>query len=415
MGAANGPAPILRGWLAVVALCFLAVVIGYTDRVNISVAAIAMRSELGWTQTTKGVVLAAFFAGYLSCMALSGWLATRFGGRWLLLVAVTAWSAFTFATPWAARESLGTLLAVRVGMGVGESAMFPACYELLGRHVSAGHRTRAVAMVLSGIAIGTVCGLVSCGWIVAHLGWPMAFHLFGALGIAWIIAWVTTTARLDSGRTLAASQVRALGPSVPWRIIFSSTAVRALFVTHFCSNWALYFFLAWLPTYFVDVRGLSLALAGVFAAGPWLVMALATNVAGWYADRTVRRGRPLVKVRKTLQSIGLFVPAVSLLVLLGPISTPVSLGLVALAVGALGCTWAGCSANAIDLAPRHSAAIMGVSNTFATVPGVVGVSLTGWIVQTTGTFQAAFVLTAVLCVIGAIVYVLYASGDPIID
>lgn len=39
------------------AMCFLAMFIAYTDRVNISVASVAMREQFGWTQTVKGIVL----------------------------------------------------------------------------------------------------------------------------------------------------------------------------------------------------------------------------------------------------------------------------------------------------------------------------------------------------------------------
>jgi hypothetical protein len=49
-----------RGWgqrHAVLAMCFLAMFIAYTGRVNISVASVAMREQFGWTQTVKGLVL----------------------------------------------------------------------------------------------------------------------------------------------------------------------------------------------------------------------------------------------------------------------------------------------------------------------------------------------------------------------
>jgi hypothetical protein len=39
--------------------------IAYTDRVNISVASVAMREQLGWTQTVKGIVPSSFFIGYM--------------------------------------------------------------------------------------------------------------------------------------------------------------------------------------------------------------------------------------------------------------------------------------------------------------------------------------------------------------
>ena len=87
----------------VILLTFFAQVIGYTDRVNISIAAIAMQEDLGWTDATKGIVLSSFFVGYLFCMIIGGWLSNRYGGKIVLGVAVVLWSGFTMLTPLAAK------------------------------------------------------------------------------------------------------------------------------------------------------------------------------------------------------------------------------------------------------------------------------------------------------------------------
>src|SRR5262245_12255645 len=73
---------------AVVALCFLAVFICYMDRVNISVAVLAMQKDFGWSETTKGLVLSSFFIGYIFFQVPSGYVASRFGGARLLGLAV---------------------------------------------------------------------------------------------------------------------------------------------------------------------------------------------------------------------------------------------------------------------------------------------------------------------------------------
>ena len=124
-----------RGWgrrHTVMLLCFLALFIAYTDRVNISVAAVAMREQLGWTQTTKGLVLSAFFIGYMLFMIASGWLASRYGGKRVLAAAVVIWSVFTLLTPWAAIHSIAVLVAVRIGLGIGEAAVAPATLSSSG-------------------------------------------------------------------------------------------------------------------------------------------------------------------------------------------------------------------------------------------------------------------------------------------
>lgn len=43
--------------LTLLLLCFLAAFVCYIDRVNISVAAIAMQERFGWSETTTGLVL----------------------------------------------------------------------------------------------------------------------------------------------------------------------------------------------------------------------------------------------------------------------------------------------------------------------------------------------------------------------
>jgi MFS family permease len=68
----------------VVGLCSLAAFVCYIDRVNISVAALAMQERLGWSTITKGWVLSSFFAGYLAFQMPGGWLANRLGnGCWV--------------------------------------------------------------------------------------------------------------------------------------------------------------------------------------------------------------------------------------------------------------------------------------------------------------------------------------------
>ncbi len=407
-----------------IALCVLAVIIGYTDRVNISVASVAMRAEFGWTQTTKGFVLSAFFVGYISFLYVGGWLSTRFGGKRVLAVAVTTWSICTLLTPLAAAESLPLLIAVRIAMGVGEAAIFPATYELFGRWVPAAERTGAVAALFSGISIGTVVGLAATAWITARYGWPMAFYGFGVLGLVWVAVWLVsvsndhaTDVRLSPDERhlieQACSGGNASGP-IPWRQVLAEPAVRAVIITHFCTTWSLYMFLTWLPSYLSDVQGLTVAKSGFFSAAPWIAMCVMTYLAAAISGVMIRRGVSLTTARKVMQAVGLLGSA-ALLVLTSHVHTPsMALGLLCGAAGALGFAWSGYAPNLIDLAPRHSAMLGALSNTVATIPGIVAVSITGWLVDVTGTYTAAFVLTGAVGAIGALVFVRFGSTRAVI-
>ncbi len=408
-----------------IALCVLAVIIGYTDRVNMSVASVVMRAELGWSQTVKGFVLSAFFVGYISFLIVGGWLSTRFGGKRVLGVAVLSWSFFTLLTPLAASQSLPLLIAVRIAMGIAEAAIFPATYELFGRWVPADERTGAVAALFSGISIGTVVGLAATGWITARYGWPLSFYSFGILGLVWAVVWFASVRNDHAADSRMTAGERALiekispgaerpGP-LPWRRVLAQPAVRAVVITHFCTTWCLYMFLTWLPSYLSDVQGVTVANSGLFSAAPWIAMCITTYIAAAASGALLRRGVSLTNTRKLMQAVGLLGSA-SLLVLIGQVHTPtMAVALLCGAAGALGFAWSGYAPNLIDLVPRHSSLLGAFSNTIATVPGIIAVSITGWLVDVTGTYTAAFVLTAAVGLIGALVFVRFGSARAIIE
>ena len=280
VAASAPPAGIPKRYI-LVALCFLATFICYIDRVNISVAIIPMAEEYGWSGTTKGLVLSSFFIGYMAAMIPSGWLANRIGGKLLLGLALIGWSLFTVLTPLAAGISLTVLIITRIAMGLGEAATFPAIYNLFARWLPPTERTRAVAVTLTGIALGTIFARSTTGWLVANHGWRSAFYVFGIVGVLFALAWFALVRARPSGHPTISPAERALlapvetdtgdqGEPVPWRRLLSHSAVWALVVNHFCANWSLYLMLAWLPSYFRDAQHLSIGGSGMFAVGPWV-------------------------------------------------------------------------------------------------------------------------------------------------
>ena len=409
----------------IVALTFFASLISYTDRVNISVAAVTMKEQFGWSQTEKGFVLSSFYIGYMVFLLASGWLATRFGGKRVLGFAVLAWSVFTLLTPFAAGVSMVVLIATRIAMGIGEAGMYPASYEMFGRWVPYNERARAVSRLLSGIPIGTVLGLLATGWIVSRYGWPMAFYTFGAIGLLWVVAWFRQVRNDPAADSRVTTEERALLPAavpqtrsigeVPWRRLLLRVPTLAIVVAHFATTWCLYVLLSWLPSYFRDVQHLSIANAGLFSAAPWVAMFAVTMIAGSVSDRMIEHGWSVTSTRKVMQCTGLLVSAAFLLAMRDVHSPTVALAMLCGATGALGCTWCGYAPSLIDVAPRFSALLGGFSNTVATIPGIVGVAVTGWLVDVTGTYSVAFVLTAILSTAGALVFGVCFNARPLVE
>jgi ACS family sodium-dependent inorganic phosphate cotransporter len=409
----------------VVGMCFLAAFICYIDRVNISVAAIAMQDEFGWSETTKGFVLSSFFIGYILTQAVAGWLANRFGCKLVLGFAVLWWSVFTILTPFAAAASFPLLIAARIALGLGEAATFPGTYGMLGKWVPAAERARSIAFLMSGIPIGTLFALVTTGWIVTKYGWPAAFYAFGVVGIFWAAAWYAFVHETpDDHPHISAAERELIGGGVtgraargpvPWGRFLRTPAFWALIVNHFCSNWVLYVFLAWLPSYFRDAQGLSITGAGLYSAAPWLSMFVMTNVSAWIADSLFKRGVSTTAVRKLMQSIGLLGASLFLLLVRDVDSPVIAVAYMSAALGLASFTIPGFGTNHLDIAPRYADVLVGITNTFETIPGIVGVALTGWLVDQTGSYNSVFLLVAITNIIGVVVWLAFASGRKLID
>jgi len=392
-----------------VTMCFAAVFVCYIDRVNISVAVLAMQESLRWSETVKGLVLSSFFLGYLIFQIPSGYLANRFGGRRVLGSAVWWWSLCTVLTPAAALWSLPALIAIRIAMGLGEAAMFPSAYSLFSRAVPQAERTRSVSLLMSGIPLGTLFGLSAAGWIVSRYDWPAVFYIFGGLGVVWAVLWFALTDEDPVNPT------QSHATAIPWKRLLDKPAVWALIVNHFCSNWTLYLLLAWLPSYFRNALHLSITSAGLFSAAPWLTMLVMINVAAWIADALIRRGVSLTAVRKIMQVAGLMGSAAFLFLAKDATDPTSALVLMCGALGALALTWSGFMPNHLDIAPRYAGVLMGITNTAGTIPGMVGVAVTGWLVDTSGTYASAFMLAAAVSVFGALVWLAFGTGKRVLE
>jgi ACS family sodium-dependent inorganic phosphate cotransporter len=298
----------------VVFLTFLSVFVCYIDRVNISVAIIPMAEDLGWSLQTQGTVLSSFFVGYLLLQVVGGRLADRFGGKVVLGTGVLLWSLFTLLTPPAAWVGLTMLLVIRVAMGMGEAVTFPSIFSLYSKWIPLNERSRVVGFTNSGIPLGTVFALVVTPIIVAAWGWEWAFYTFGLVGVIWFGLWrvnVTATpqkhSRLASGEleeieagTIVSEQMDA----PKWTEFLKSGPVWAIIIAHFCNNWSLYVLLSWLPTFVNKGLGVDYASVGWVTMIPHIASFLFLNIAGNIADRLIRSGMDVGKVRKLMQTIG---------------------------------------------------------------------------------------------------------------
>lgn len=416
-----------QGWPArykIVALAAAAVFICYMDRVIISIAIIPMSAEFGWSPEEQGRVLSSFFVGYLLTQVAGGWLSGRYGGKIVLGSGVIFWSLFTMLAPVAAAGGLTALLVSRVLMGVGEGITFPSIYSMFGRWVPETERSRAIGILFSTIPLGSVFALLATPWIVTHYGWEMGFYAFGALGFIWWIFWqLNAAASPEQHPSITQEELKLIQGEeavsgerpTPIRRLLKSPAVWAVIIGHFCANWGSYVLLAWMPTYINKGLGVDFASVGIFTMIPALFSFLALNAGGWLADYLIRRGHNKTHVRKAMQAIG-FGGSAAVLAVVGYVeSVPLAIALMSLGNIFGGAMAGGFGVNHLDLAPRGAGVIMGLSNTAGTLPGIIGVYLSGLILQATDSWALVFQTASGVLIFGMVFYLVFASAEKQFD
>ncbi len=410
----------------VVLLAAVAVFICYMDRVIISVAIIPMAADFDWSPEQQGRVLSSFFVGYLLTQVAGGWLAERYGSKIVLGFGVVFWSLFTLLTPIAAAGGMVALLVTRVLMGVGEGVTFPSIYSLFGRWIPLAERSRAIGMLFSLIPLGSVFALLATPWIVARFGWEAAFYAFGSIGFVWLIFWQRSAAPVPEEHPRMTPEELALirGPEADetadaqppsMLVLLRTPAVWAIIVCHFCANWGGYVLLAWMPTYINKGLGVDFASVGIFTMIPSVFAFLALNAGGWTADRMIRAGMDVSRVRKIMQTVG-FGGLALILAFVGYVqSVPLAIAMMSLGNIFGGAMAGGFGVNHLDIAPRSAGVIMGLSNTAGTIPGIIGVYVSGLILEATGSWALVFQTAAGVYVFGLVFYLIFASSRKLFD
>ena len=378
-------------------LLSIGVFINYVDRGNLATAAPVIQSELHLNARKLGLLLSAFYYGYVAMMVPVGWLAERYGAKVVLGAGALVWSAATLMTGFT--SSFGGLMLLRLLLGIGESAAFPCSSKLLAQSFGVARLGIANGVLSFGYLLGPAVGTLVGGLLLARFGWRAVFTLFGACSLAWLLPWsrVIVAPRTEPG----------IGDPPPpcFPAILRQRALWGAALGLFAGNYGFYFILAWLPFYLVKTRGFSLDAMAWTASWAYLLNAVSALLMGWLTDRWVRAGYSPTRVYKGVMAtftLGGIACMIGMVVL----PTTASIGSLCL-YEAL----AGLSSPAIFAVPQilagpdGAARWVGVQNMVGGLAGLVAPVITGLVIDWTGHFGAAFGVAAALQIVSFIGWV----------
>ncbi len=273
----------------------------YIERTVMSVAMPYIAKDYHLTPTNTGVVLGVFYAGYAISQVPGGLLADLFGIRIIATISILWRAVFVALT--AAAGNLTQLLGVRVLFGLGDG-MFPACaFKTVAVWFPKRERTRANALMLAVMPLGTALAPLLMIPIVSHWGWRAAFYSLLIPGAATaLLFWLFVKDRVphrdldptDDPQTIAERADETTGGKLTraevTHILLRPDVLKYFFAV-LAYDTAYWGYWSWLPTYLVNARGFSLAQMGVAAALPSFGGVAGCLVGGWVSDKYFIRNR----------------------------------------------------------------------------------------------------------------------------
>jgi ACS family D-galactonate transporter-like MFS transporter len=389
-----------KRWI-IVGLLSLGAIIAFVSRTNIS-AALAYKPFVEHFQLSdidRGTLSSAFFWSYAALQIPVGWLVDRYGVKIPYAISFVIWCLASAAT--GLTRSVSELTALRVLTGAGEAIVTPASFRWMRQNFSENESGLAVGIYMLGTKVGPAIGAPIAVWLISLYDWHLMFTIIGLAGLIWLIPWMLLV-RNDRPKAVRGN-VAKQAAGVPFRNIMASPVVWGTIIINFCYNYFVFYCMTWMPAYFVEQRHVSLTKMGLFSFFSFAGIAIVALLAGWVADLIIKRGGDAVFVRKAFIISGF---AIACTELIGAQSSSVEAALF----------WAVVSLSGLGLATANHLAlcrmtlipapavglVTGVQNTSTSLAGIVGPLLSGWLLQTTGGYQAPMMAIFFFLVLGGL-------------
>src|SRR6266545_2770420 len=274
-----------RRW-TIVWLLFTASLINYFDRQTLSYALPILAKDFHLDSVQQGLLSSAFFWSYALMQIPIGLCADRFNLRWLYAGAFALWSLAQGLTGFAG--SVAMLLGCRMLLGIGESIYLVGGTKVVSLLFPLSQRGLPCGLFDAGTRTGLVLEGLTIGWLLQTFGWRSTFTFVGFAALIWLLPWFLATPAQMRDTSAGAER-----PRLTWgqfAALLRNRDLLGVLLGFFCFDYYWYFLITWLPSYFVDVRRVTILEAGIRASLPFLVFGVCQPLGGWIADRLIRQG-----------------------------------------------------------------------------------------------------------------------------
>jgi len=399
------------------ALIFFAVTINYLDRSLFAQLVPFFENELKLGPTDLALINVSFTLPYGFAMVFIGRWIDRVGIRKGLAGSYLLWNIASIGH--AAVQSLGGFMGARFALGLGESGMYPSGVKTVTEWFPVKERSTATGIFNAGANMGAIAAPLLGVWLANTVGWRACFMLTGALGLIWLVFWNTAYRPPREHPRVEAEELALIegDPEEPsdkigYAELFGMKPIYALAIAKALSDAPWWFYLFWLPKFFVDGFHVSKTVMSFALAFVYIVADVGSIAGGWLSSRLIAGGKPVGTARKTAMLVCAL--AVTPVIAVGYLSdTTVWVGLpgvywaailLAIAAGA----HQGWSSNLFtvisDTVPKPAIAMaVGAINGFAMIGTSAMQFFVGRAVAVTSSYQLPFMVAGTLYLVALLI------------
>jgi len=396
--------------------------LNYIDRATLAIANPLIRRDLGLSIADMGLLLSAFLWAYAFFQLPGGVLVDRVGPRRLLTAGLVVWSVAQAAAGFVG--SFWQFSIARVFLGLGEAPMFSSCVRVVRDWFSPRQRGLGMGICNTTSSLGPCIAPPILTFLMLEFGWRWMFALMGIVGVVIAAIWFAvfrdardTPLTAEETAFLTEGEEPSTGAQVTfkeWGGLFRFRTTWGLILGFFGIVYMTWLFQGWLPGYLEIQRHMSIRATGLVASIPFFFGVVGSVGFGWVTDRLMAAGFSPVNSRKLPIVCGLIGMAVFTYIAAETSSNVIAVACISAAVfcngGSSGMSWSLASV----AAPANCTASLGSMMNFGGyIGGALAPTITGFIVQATGSFEDALILGAVIALIGAASYILIVRQAPI--
>ncbi|KAL1509440.1 hypothetical protein ABEB36_004177 [Hypothenemus hampei] len=366
-----------------------------------------------WNEHVQGLILGAYFYGYLFGCLPAGTMAEWIGPVWTIQTSNIITIILNSACVWLVAIHWGALFAARFVIGICGALVYPSIQCLVSRWAPPEERNIFIACLMGG-ALGTCMTWIIVGAVTKYYQWSWGFHVMTLQMLIFCIVfgivtfdspelhkWITEK-ELNYIKVSQEGKVSTKKAVPPYKAIFKSFPFWSLSILHFGNMWGLYVQLTTVPKFMKEYVGFDIKDSGALSSLPHLLRLFSGFSFGYLGDFLRRKKIKRSIIMKSFIICSHLIPGILMATLaLADCNSIFVVVLLTLSMCFNGAAVVTNLTNPMDLSPNFAGTITGI---ISFIGGVTGFMVPSTMAELLTAFESKKIGWGAMFAIGGFMY-----------